>query len=151
MPRRMPRFDRKLNAVAKAAMAITRAGELSRICSDKKTRAQWSPSKIEGLYELAFLRVFAAWEICLEGIFYRSVCGWTFASRQETPASGSYFSSLTLAETEVPKQCHGKNATYLLWYNPGEIIKRCNKYIDPKGPTVQAKVLASNQSRLDYL
>jgi hypothetical protein len=109
--------------------------------------------KLESLYELAFLRAFAAWEACLEGIFYRSLCGHSFITGREILVSGSYFSTIALAESSVIAQLKGAKATYLLWHNPTDVIKRCRMFIrSGKGfLALQEAILSSNQARLEYL
>ena len=79
----MPRFDRALHNQAQSAIAIVRAGEIAHVSGGAAIRKEWSVVKLEALYELAYLRVFAAWEMCLEAVFYRSLCGYASAAGQE--------------------------------------------------------------------
>ena len=139
----MPRFDLELSAVAKTATALAKAGELARTSAESKVRNEWTAPRLEALYELAYLRVFAAWESCLEGIFYRSLCGYASATGQATLVTGTYFSSIPNAEASVL----GKNS-YLLWHNPHKVIQRCQQYV--KLGQLE-NTINSNVSRLEHL
>src|SRR3989442_15335772 len=91
MPRRMPRFDLTLSRQAQLAIAIARAGEIARLSGVTFIRKEWSAIRLEALYELAYLRVFSAWETCLESIFYRSLCGFASTAGQEPLMTGNFF------------------------------------------------------------
>ena len=149
MPRRMPRLDRELSRRAQAALSIVRAGELARAYGPERVRTEWSVSRLESLYELAYLRAFSAWEICLEAIFYRSLCGFASGAGQETLVVGGYYPSVAAAEAAVMG-----NRDYLLWHNPRRVIDRCRRYIRsgaPGCPAVQEMVISSNLADLnDY-
>ena len=148
MPRRLPRFDRALSSQAQLAIGIVRAGEIAHVCGDLAVRKEWSVLRLEALYELAFLRVFAAWEVCLESVFYRSLCGYASASGQETLVGGSYFPNLAAAERAV---LGGRS--YVLWHNPHKVIKRCRVYIRSGSgcPCVQQNIISSNLADLESL
>jgi len=129
---------------------VVLAGERARLSN----RADWTPKKIEFLYELAFLRLFSSWETVLESIFLRSLCGFASRSGRETLGVGSYYRSLALAETAVlQSESRGNHVrTYMLWHSASVIISRCQKHINPRGVGIcgiQEGVIASNQSRLD--
>src|SRR5437867_174062 len=121
MPRHMPRFDLGLLAQAQLAIGIARAGEIVRATAGLVGRTQWTISRLEALYELAYLRVFAAWETCLESLLCRSLCGYASSAGQETlvpgvlPAgvAGPYFPTLAAAEKFVLG-----TAPFKLWHNP---------------------------------
>lgn len=142
----MPRFDLTLSGQTQAALAIAKAGELARFYGTTRVRKEWRMGRLEALYELAYLRAFAAWEICLEAVFYRSLCGYASSAGQETLVSGNYYPNLATAEAAVL----GKNS-YYLWHNPQRVIKRCKGYIKsgiPGCPALQETILASNLSNL---
>ena len=146
MPRRMPRLDRQLSRRAQAALAIVRAGELARAYGPVRVRTEWSVSRLEALYELAYLRAFAGWEICLEAIFYRSLCGFASGAGQEILLASGYYPSVAAAEAAVQG-----NRNFLLWHNPQRVIDRCRGYIRsgaPGCPAVQERVLTSNLADL---
>jgi hypothetical protein len=121
----MPRFDLRLAGVAQIATAIAKAGEAAHISAESTVRRQWTVARLEALYELAYLRVFAAWESCLEAIFLRSLCGYASRGGQETLKTGGYFPSLAAAEAAAM----GPGRTYLLWHNPVRVINRCQQFI----------------------
>lgn len=145
MPRRMPRFDVRFANQARIATQIIRAGEISR--SIAGMRSGWTDVRLEFLYELAYLRVFIAWETVLESVFLRSLCGYASkAAGREAPACGRYYGSIARAESAV---LVAENKTYLLWHNASQIVKRCKKHIGtPIIPGVQETVIASNSARL---
>jgi len=150
MPRQMPRFDNQLARVAQTATAIARAGEISALCSDRNARQQWTPTRLESLYELAFLRVFASWEMCLEGIFYRTLCGYSRTTGREVLHSGRYYSTLGSAESAVLSAFGGgsRGATFLLWHDPQKVIRRCQQFVSSG---TQEIILTSNVARLEHI
>ena len=139
----MPRFDLELSAVTQTATAIAKAGELAHTSIDTMIRREWTIPRLEALYELAYLRVFAAWENCLEGIFYRSLCGYASTAGQETLVAGSYYPSLSAAEAAVLA-----GNTYALWHNPTRVVRRCQQFIRTGQ---QERTINSNLTRLDHL
>jgi hypothetical protein len=145
----MPRFDLELAAEAHSAIAIVRAGEMSRISGGAAVQAEWTRPRLEALYELAFIRIFAAWEQCLESVFYRSLCGFASAAAgQEQLVTGSYYRSIGDAETAV---LQGRD--FLLWHNPTQVVKRCRDYIRHGHgfACIQAAVISSNLAHLTEL
>jgi hypothetical protein len=90
MPRRMARFDIAFSRLADSALEIVKAGETMRMSGASGKKA-WTITRLESLYELAFLRVFAAWEACQELVFIRSLCGCASAKGQETLRTGAHF------------------------------------------------------------
>lgn len=148
MPRRMPRFDLELYSQAQSAIAIAKAGEISRSYSEATIRKEWPMTRLEALYELAFLRVFAAWEMYMEAVFFGSLCGFASAAGQEQVVGGAYYSTISAAETAVLGGQH-----YLLWQNPQKVIDRCQKFIKAGAgcPCVQETVFASSLTHLTHL
>jgi hypothetical protein len=92
--------------------------------------------------------VFAAWEIYLEAIFYRSLCGYASAAGQEQLVTGSYYSNLAAAEAAVLR-----NNAYVLWHNPQKVIDRCRSHIrsGTGGPCIQELTITSIFTRLVHL
>lgn len=147
----MPRFDLALSTQANLATRITLAGETMRQSGGSLGKSEWSIVRLEALYELAYLRVFAAWETLLENIFLRSLCGYaTSAGGQETLVGGAnYFPTIAAAEAHV---LAGKQ--YMLWHNPSVVVARCRQHIDhaaPGCPRVQELAIASSVNRLVHL
>jgi hypothetical protein len=143
----MPRYDTVLASQAKLARDIATAGETVRVSGGEVGRREWTTLRLEALYELAYLRVFAEWESCLERTFYRSLCG--YASRtggQETLHSGTYFGTLAAAEAAVLR-----GNPFVLWHNPMKVVARCRQFVMsgvPGCPGRQETTIASNQARL---
>ena len=107
---------------------------------------EWSLTQLEALYELAYLRIFAEWETCLESVFYRSLCGYASRHGIETPVSGKYYRTVLDAETAVLG-----GQPYRLWHSPTQIIKRCQQHFvsaSVGGLGIQESVIASAIARL---
>lgn len=157
MPRPMPRFDLKLATHAQVALSIVSAGETMRSHGGALGLEHWSISKLESLYELAFLRVFAAWEMCQEAVFFRALCGFSTSAGQETlapimpglPPHLSYYPTLQSAETGIIPT----HRRFLLWHDPNDVIKRCRRFIRsaPHGPAVLETTITSDLARLEQL
>ncbi len=144
----MPRFDNVLSAQVRLAEGLVTAGETMRRQGGALGQKEWTLSRLEALYELAFFRVFLSWESCLESVFYRSLCGYSSRVGQEVLLSGPHYRTLFLAETAV---LGGRR--YKLWHSPGDVIRRCQSFISsaPGCHAVQETVLSSHQSRLEQI
>ena len=144
MPRRLPRFDLQLLAEARMAHDVILSGERARVRDSR----DWTPTKIEYLHELAFLRLFSAWESTLESVFLRMMCGHsTRSGRRERLLVGTYYSSLSKAEIAL---LGGRQ--YVLWHNSSAIIKRSQMHFCRRrmaSPPILEGVIASHQARLD--
>jgi hypothetical protein len=143
MPRTMPRLDLVLIKDGKAAIELARAGEIVRSTSIAGTPAwnEWPVSRLEALYELAFLRVFIQWEMFLEETFYRYLCGYASRYGQATLAgAASYYRTISAAEVSVLA-----GQPYIAWYNVATVEKRCKKHIKNG---LHEKVFASSLARL---
>jgi hypothetical protein len=128
----MPRFDNALLDNALTAVSIVGAGELSRHSGSAAIRKEWRLARLEALYELAYLRVFASWEAYLEAIFYRSLCGYASAAGQEQLIAGGYHPRLADAEAAARCQAHFVSTT------------------SGGGPCIQEVTIASNLTRLEH-
>jgi hypothetical protein len=125
------------------------AGEIAHVSGEASLRKAWSVIRLEALYELAFLRIFMAWETCLESVFYRSLCGYASSAGQEQLLAGSYFPTLSAAESAVLG-----SQNYILWHDPRKVVQRCQKFIKSGVvgcPGLQETVISSNSARLAYL
>ena len=145
MTRPLPFYHRELQAASQEALGIVAAGEISR----STVAREWKIHRLEALYELAFLRIFGAWEQYLEAIFLRSLCGYASRSSQEVLQNNlSYFRNLQSAEAAMlgAKQ-------YKLWHNPNVVVQRCKQFIDSsgRGPALQERTIASNLAFLEQL
>ncbi|MBY5592056.1 hypothetical protein HFO49_32310 [Rhizobium leguminosarum] len=98
---------------------------------------------IELAYELAFLRVFMAWEVLLEGAFLRFMCGFMHSNGQEPLAAGkAYQPTISDAETYL---LNGRQ--YLLWHNPTHVINRAGGFFSNSRFEL---ILASAQHRVEH-
>lgn len=144
MPRQMPDLARGFSSEINAAVELTRAAEEARVFLtgfvDK--RSLLHVGRIELLYELAFLRLFNAWEQFLEETFVRYLCGYQASHGQDMLATGTYYHTLTNARSAV---LGGRD--YVLWHNPQKVINRSRHWF------VSARhelVIASTVGRLEY-
>src|SRR5579871_6074183 len=130
MPKRIPRLDREFAAKALLAIGVVRAGEAVRAAREPIGAREWTISRLEALYELAYLRVFAAWEAHLEAVFCRSLCGYASSAGQERLVGGrAYYPSLAAAEAAM---LGGRR--YLLWHSPHDGIQRGQRFIQSGAP-----------------
>jgi len=142
----MPRYDQHLASHAQLATDIVKAGEIVHSTGIASLRREWKIIRLEFLYELAYLRVFSAWESCLESVFYRSLCGYAGQSGQETLVAGTHYPTLAAAEAAVLG-----TQQYKLWHNPAQVVQRCQGFIRsgvPGCPGLQESVISSHSARL---
>jgi len=147
----MPRFDLAIAAQSRIARDIVLAGEQAAIGGRGRITVKWTRQRLEYLHEFAFLRLFAAWELTLEAIFFRSLCGYSSQAGRETLVAGSYYPTITAAETAV---LTAEKKTFLLWHNASDVIRRCQVHIRSGSstmPALQETVVASNRARLRAL
>lgn len=108
------------------AVDLALAGEKARVHLPPKSGGNgFRVSRLEYLHELAYLRMFVAWESFLEQTFLRYLCGCS-SSRfgQQTMVAGRYFPSLAAAEAAV---LGGR--PYKLWHNPTHVEKRVRVFV----------------------
>lgn len=101
-----------------------------------------SVTRLEMVYELAYLRVFNAWEEFLEQTFIRYMCGYENSIGAETPTSNfSFCRYVSDAKLHV---LNGRQ--YKLWHNPDHAIKRSqHRFLNG----THERVLSSHHSRLE--
>ncbi len=90
------------------------------------------------LYELAYLRAFNQWEVFLDSIFVRYLCGYEFGGLCETPLT-AFARDLSTAQATLYA-----GRPYLLWHNPQDAIRRANRHftINNRLSTVIGSALA---------
>lgn len=96
--------------------------------------------RIELIYELAYLKIFAQWEAFLEETFLRYLCGYRSSIGPEKPIN-LFASNLAMAE----KIALGKQQ-YMLWHNPKIVIDRAKKHFIS---CRHEAVLTSNFNRIE--
>jgi hypothetical protein len=145
MARPMPSLASRFATDVERAVGIARAGELA--WAEAKpgsiTRRELRGTRIDVLYEMAYLRLFVGWEIFLEETFLRMMCGWS---------SPVYTPKLASPHNPFGTIASAKNAlydgrSYLLWHNPSAVHKRCTKWFQNG---IHAQVIASNEARLEW-
>ena len=144
MPRQMPSLQAEFDRQAAEAMKLAEIGEIARAeaGAESQTRRLFHHSRVELLYELAFLRMFIAWEGFLEQVFLRYLCG--YVSRHGTAIPQAAVSlSPTLAHAEAVVLA-GKD--YVLWHNPVLVADRCQRMFQT---CTMETVLRSSTARLE--
>ena len=144
MPRQMPPLSAGFRGEVKAALALAAAAELAMTGSPSRSalRKEWHVSRVEMLYELAYLRLFIEWEAFLEQTLYRYMCGYTSKCHSPIPTSklGRFCKSVGTAEAII---LNGKS--FVLWHNPTAISARATLWLSACPHEV---VIASHQADL---
>jgi len=127
MPRVMPGLAKAFEADPLRAVDLSQKGETARanLRPGPGRGGLISLQHLELLYELAYLRVFLAWEVFLEESFLRYMCGYAAGHGQEIPTSGKYFGKLETARAALYNQ-----RDYVLWHNPTVVLRRVSAHID---------------------
>lgn len=136
---RLATVRRKRKAIIVVAIS---ADQLSGMSNHSNVGYLMHASKLELLYELAFLRVFIAWENFLEQTFLRFLCGYQHSGGQESLIGAQYCPTLNAAENVV---LGGRQ--YASWHNPNAVVIR-SQQIFSKGR--HETVLSSNIARLEH-
>lgn len=144
MPRKLPRLDVTLGKQVTAALSLVSRLEVARISSNRDETNKISLMDVEFAYEIAYLRVFLAWEVFLEEALLRFMCGYKYANGQEPLRHGvNYFRRIADAEAYI----RGSNR-YVLWHNPDTVINRASEFFNNSN---YEQVIASDQQRLKHL
>ena len=145
MSRRMPPYSVSLRANVREALALGQAGELVAAANPigSQLRREWRVSRLELLYELAYLRIFVEWERFLEETFIRYLCGYHSAHGACVPLGGQVFGSLGLAQAAM---LHGR--PFALWHDPLRVVARSQRFFNNGFHEV---VVGSNSVRLQHL
>ncbi len=142
MPRAMPLLSKRLAAEIVTATDLARAGELIRADPSGRTRGRhyMTMTRLENLYEFAYLRVFLAWETFLEETFVRYLCGFQMLSGPPT-LIGAAYPTLADARTGI---LGGRD--WVSWY-PDAVERRSGLFLS-NGP--HELVIRSNKTRLNH-
>lgn len=100
---------------AEAASASMPAGS--------QLRRDFGAYKLHLIHELAFLRIFLAWEEFLEETFVRYMCGYSAQGTVEN-LSGGRFATITSA-----RQALYGGRQYILWHDPTRNAQRCAQFV----------------------
>lgn len=142
----MPGLAAEFRDRVAAAIKLAQIGEIARAeaLPKSQTRRNLHPTRLELLYEMAYLRIFVSWEAFLEQTFFRYLCGYTSAVGGAVLAPGRNFET-TIAAAEAAVL--GGNR-FVLWHNPNKVIARATRFF--ANSPIQAVIL-SNTSRLEDL
>lgn len=141
----MPALATSFETSVNSAVALARAGEIARAeaPTNTDTYREFRPSRLEALYELAYIRTFIAWEQFMEGSFIRMMCDY-----QSPIWSPVYPEGISAHPTlATAKSALYSGAEYLLWWNPTKVMARSQKWFD-HGP--HETVVAANFARLEW-
>ena len=114
----MPALANLLSQQIQLAHQLAQSGEAV------LSHPQWTLSRVEFLYELAFLRMFGDWERFLEMTFLRYLCGYQSSHGVCIPVAGArYFGTLSAATLAL----FGPRG-FALWHDPNSVVRRAQTY-----------------------
>ena len=127
MPRRMPRFDLAFQREVDDLLDLVTASEDLRddVIHGRSNRTRLTLSRLQAIYELAYLKMFTRWEVFLESALLRYLCG--YQARHGRPAIHSqpnHFATIAAADAALK---HGR--AYMLWHNPQHVIDRSRNHL----------------------
>jgi hypothetical protein len=145
MPRAMPALSMEFGQSASEAVGLAAAGDMIATTSPAGSliRREWHYTRIELLYEMAFLRLFTEWESFLEQSLLRYMCGYFSPRCTPVAVNGNVFRNLRSAEAAILGQ-----RRYQLWYDPGKVADWAARHL--RNSAYEA-VLRSNATRIEYL
>lgn len=127
MARNLRPLVRVLEAQIDEATSLVRAAEAVRnaVPVDSHARRGFNFRQIEAMYELAYLRIFAAWEVFLEESFLRLMCGFEGAGHTHS------------TKTPAPRSINDARMAVLAgrrfkpWHDPAVVIDRTALFFSP--------------------
>lgn len=141
MARPMPALSTWFKDRVDEALSLAAAGDLAATSTiGSAMRSAWHVSRVELLYELAYLRMFTEWELYLEQTFLRYLCGYVSPVAAVRPATGAFYTTLPQAQTAVLS-----GRAYILWHDPDRIADRSKRFLTG---CPHETVIASNRARL---
>lgn len=126
MPRSMPPLASAFGVEVDRAIRLSRAFEIARATSPVSSVAysELAVGRLERVYELSFLRIFAQWEVFLEEVACRYLCG--YVSPFYTPLQlVQQPRTLMAARREL---ANGRD--YTLWHDPVTVSNRVASRLD---------------------
>lgn len=146
MSKKLSKFSGLFKSKIDNAIELVRAVELARLESQARVpkSSRLYPTRIELVYELAYLKMFYHWESVQEEVFIRYLCGYAVRSGNIALVPGmNYYSNLAAAQIAA---LNGKD--FLLWHNPNTVVNRSARYFVS---SPMATVIFSNMNRLEHL
>jgi hypothetical protein len=124
------------------SLALAQAGDLAAAARQgDPLRDEWYVTRVELLYELAYLRIFIEWELFLEQTFLRYLCGYVSRGGQiYSPVSGGFCATLQAAEATL---LGGR--PFALWHDPRRVINRARQFLSD---CPHERVIGSHVARL---
>ena len=126
MARQMPDFGREFERKVTEALALSEAVETARVrlASQRGHPQVLSIPKVEYVYEVAYLRMFLAWEDVLERSLVRYIAGFANSNGLQSLQPGvTYAGSVNDAQTQLYN-----GHPYLLWHSPSVIVARSQRF-----------------------
>lgn len=144
MPRKLPRYDREFVIRVGFALSCIENIERARLLLGQGNENVITLADLEYTYELAFLRIFLAWETLLEDALIRLICGYSRFNGQEQLIPGTaYYRTIADAETAI---LGGRD--YRLWHSPHQVIQHARQFLSGSHYEL---VIASASSRIVHM
>lgn len=139
----MPPLAPNFASACSTACRLAEAGEQVRVLGGTIARNHITVPRLEYLYEIAYLRIFIAWEDFLEESFVRYLCGFRSSLGPIGRAGGAaHCPSIQAARTLL----YGTQQ-YKLWHDAQVIVKRSQGYFQNG---LHETVINSSQTRLQW-
>jgi hypothetical protein len=137
----MPDFTSDLQKEVNDAIELAKSGERIRVEASRvpALKGEMTIRRLELMYEVAFLKMFASWEGFLQDVFLRYLCGYRHRGGQLTPTT-SFSRTLLDARSRVLG-----TGPFVLWHNPQSVLRRSRRFFN-SGP--HEVVIDSNRVRL---
>jgi len=144
MPRRLPQYDREFFRRTGFALSCISHIEQGRLLGLQNNKNLITLADVEYTYELAFLRIFLAWESLLEDALTRLICGYSRSGGQEPLISGTnYYKTIANAEAAILGR-----RDYELWHSPAQVIQRARQFLTGSHYEL---VIASASARIAHM
>jgi hypothetical protein len=142
----MPPLAVALRVRVAEAIKLAEVGEVARAeaAPASQTRRNLHPTRLEALYEMAYLRIFVGWEAFLEEVFLRYLCGYVSVHGCAPLMPGVTYEP-TLARAE---QAILAGYRFVLWHDPVKVGARARRFFHAS--RIETVVL-SNTARLQDL
>ena len=138
----MPALVAGVSRLIDSAASIAELGEWVWLYTDRASpiRSELRPSRLEAIYELAFLRIFLAWEVFLEESFLRYLCG--YSNSVGCPALlGAPCRTIDDARNTLLG-----GSSFVSWYSPDKIRNRSKTFMSGG---LHEVVISSFQAQLE--